>query len=267
MHVSAVHCPLQGVKNMHRHDFFEVFWVNSGVGHHLIDGMETPERLVAGQLWYIRPEDGHGFEAGASSEPFSCMNVAFPAPAWQELRNRYELEPHPFFDDSLSRPAMLDAPAGVRREISALFQQVLLRPVSALSRDAFLLDLALRTRAPGATEFRYDLPAWLRTGMMEMAHDPGTWSGGTSALARICGCDRSHLARVFRQYLEMTPTHWIRELRLERAARLLETTGLSITDVAYESGFENLSHFHRSFRKKFGKTPFHYRKTLRREAM
>jgi transcriptional regulator GlxA family with amidase domain len=49
-------------------------------------------------------------------------------------------------------------------------------------------------------------------------------------------------------------------MRLRTAASLLRETSMSILDVCLASGFQDLSHFHRFFRKRFGATPLRYRR-------
>jgi AraC-like DNA-binding protein len=47
----------------------------------------------------------------------------------------------------------------------------------------------------------------------------------------------------------------LNELRLGKAARLLAMTTKRISDIAFECGFNDLSYFNRSFRRRFGLTP------------
>ena len=56
-----------------------------------------------------------------------------------------------------------------------------------------------------------------------------------------------------------TYTELLQEKRLQQAAFLLETTRLPVTDIADAVGYENMSYFHRIFRKKYGSSPKEYR--------
>jgi transcriptional regulator GlxA family with amidase domain len=49
------------------------------------------------------------------------------------------------------------------------------------------------------------------------------------------------------------------ERRLECAAQMLRTTSLNMIEIALECGFEEPSHFSRSFKSKFGRSPTAYR--------
>jgi AraC family transcriptional activator of mar-sox-rob regulon len=53
--------------------------------------------------------------------------------------------------------------------------------------------------------------------------------------------------------------------RVEKAARVLSSTELNITEVALGSGFSNLSHFHRQFKANYGLTPGAFRRKMTEE--
>lgn len=76
-------------------------------------------------------------------------------------------------------------------------------------------------------------------------------------LAEIAGVDITTVRRHFKQYLGMTPLAFSRRLRLERAARLLES-GQDSLSVAFECGWESVSGFREAFRKQFGVSPGSY---------
>ena len=61
-------------------------------------------------------------------------------------------------------------------------------------------------------------------------------------------------ARVFRELIGLPPHKYLVRLRLERARTLLQS-GMSVTDACYAAGFNNLSHFIRTFRRHFGCVP------------
>ena len=56
-------------------------------------------------------------------------------------------------------------------------------------------------------------------------------------------------------------TAYIREKRLARAARMLKETTATVTEVAAAVGMESRSYFSVSFKRKYGMSPAHYRKT------
>jgi AraC-like DNA-binding protein len=77
-------------------------------------------------------------------------------------------------------------------------------------------------------------------------------------LARDAGLSSYHFLRLFRALVGLPPHRYLIRVRLEAAAGLLED-GDRVTGAAYSSGFENLSHFTRSFRRWFGVPPSAWR--------
>ena len=78
--------------------------------------------------------------------------------------------------------------------------------------------------------------------------------------AQIAGYSSSYLMKFFKERMGMSFTSYLNDYRLTIAARLLITTSLSILTIAEQTGFENLSHFNRQFKKKFAMTPRELRK-------
>lgn len=72
----------------------------------------------------------------------------------------------------------------------------------------------------------------------------------------------SSFKRDFINQFQCSPGKWLLDKRLEHARHLLTNTDKTVTEAAFESGFENRSHFSRAFRARFGKTPMNFKKTV-----
>jgi AraC-like DNA-binding protein len=72
-----------------------------------------------------------------------------------------------------------------------------------------------------------------------------------------------HFLRLFERVLGVTPHQYLVRARLRRAARLLADDSLSITQIAYDVGFADLSNFVRTFRRAAGVSPRGFRKAAR----
>lgn len=81
-----------------------------------------------------------------------------------------------------------------------------------------------------------------------------------SEIARICHYSDSHFMKFFKNCMGISFCQYVNEYRLEIAARLMKESDETILAVASACGFENLSYFNRSFKKKYGLTPGKYRK-------
>jgi len=79
-------------------------------------------------------------------------------------------------------------------------------------------------------------------------------------LAYLSGRSLSGFKRDFQAQYKIPPSQWIRERRLARAKELLETTEMTVTDICFSTGFENVSHFSRLFKEHYGDSPSSYRK-------
>lgn len=78
------------------------------------------------------------------------------------------------------------------------------------------------------------------------------------ALARISGYSPWYAARLFFQFLNMTPADYVRRLRLSRSALRLRDERVRVTDVAFETGFKSVDGYQRAFFREFGCNPREY---------
>jgi DNA-binding response OmpR family regulator len=77
-------------------------------------------------------------------------------------------------------------------------------------------------------------------------------------LSREVGISRAQLHRKMKELTGIPTSEFIRNIRLEQAARLLKEQKINVTQVAYTVGFSNLAHFSTIFRKHFGVAPSEY---------
>jgi len=73
--------------------------------------------------------------------------------------------------------------------------------------------------------------------------------------AQLSNRSLSSFKRDFRKIYNTAPGEWLLEQRLNHALRLLRDRDRTVSEATFESGFENASHFSRSFKKRFGYTP------------
>lgn len=80
-----------------------------------------------------------------------------------------------------------------------------------------------------------------------------------SELSELCSLSQSGFRKLFRQEMDISPIRYIQERTLNRIVTLLSTSDISITEVAIESGFQDLFYFSRFFRKMTGMSPSQWR--------
>lgn len=78
-------------------------------------------------------------------------------------------------------------------------------------------------------------------------------------IARVCNLSEYHFIRVFSDYTGCTPYAYILGLRIHEAKKLLLETRLSISEIAYATGFNETKTLINNFKKREGVTPLYYR--------
>lgn len=242
----------------HFHDYFELFLVMSGSVCHIVNGQE--QRLSEGELLFIRDADVHDYKRGDSGS-FSFINLAFTAQTLQELRA--------FLGGGFPAEQLLHAPLPpavqlTPREKEALsYALIALNGSSDPARIRFLARALLvrvfsdcfarcRTAAPEA-------PAWLEA-VCEKMKEPQNFLAGTARMRALAGRSREHLTRCMKRCYGVTPSGYVTDLRLGHAADLLLVSNLTVTEICYACGFENLSWFYKCFSEKYGATPTAFRR-------
>jgi len=84
---------------------------------------------------------------------------------------------------------------------------------------------------------------------------------GVDEMAASAGLSRHHFSRIFTSCMGCPPAAYLKNLRLKEAERLLQTSGLSVKEIAESCGFGDSSYFCRVFRESFGISPENYRKS------
>lgn len=102
----------------------------------------------------------------------------------------------------------------------------------------------------------YITPIW------EMMENNFMYNLKLKEFAQIANRSLSKFKIDFHEHYKTTPGKWLLNRRLNHAKQLLDTTSKRINEIAYDSGFENLAHFSRVFKNKFGQSPAHFRAVI-----
>ena len=101
-------------------------------------------------------------------------------------------------------------------------------------------------------------PEWLNE-VCSLMTQKEYFSEGIDAMVRLSGKSYEHLSRSIKKYKNVTLSDFVNNIRLNHAANLLKYTNLSITDIAIECGYNNVSYFPTCFKKKYGLSPKKFR--------
>ncbi|NMH87688.1 helix-turn-helix transcriptional regulator [Flavivirga sp. Y03] len=80
-------------------------------------------------------------------------------------------------------------------------------------------------------------------------------------LATLNNQSLSTFKREFKRVYKKSPATFLREKKLEKSIELLSSTNLRATDIAYDCGFTDVSHFSKTFKLKYGVSPTKYKMT------
>jgi AraC-like DNA-binding protein len=128
--------------------------------------------------------------------------------------------------------------------------------VGQLFARRFVEVVSGRPRQPAVTKAR-DRRRAVETALWIDAHSHRQLD--LEAAAAQAGISPFHFLRLFASVLGVTPHQYLVRSRLRHAARLLADDGRSITDVAYDVGFGDLSNFVRTFHRAAGVSPRKFR--------
>ncbi|MBA6389549.1 helix-turn-helix transcriptional regulator [Colwellia sp. BRX10-3] len=84
-------------------------------------------------------------------------------------------------------------------------------------------------------------------------------------VANQVNISRSHFARQFRQHTGFSVIEYLLKVRCDAVAKILASSNTDITEVAFATGFSNLSHFYRHFKRRYGITPGAFRQMVKHQ--
>ena len=258
-HIVFIHLENNKMTGTHTHDFIEAFWIIEGQCEHTIDG--GSEKLKTGDLFLMSPSDVHNLSTGRN-EKCTFVNLAFHKEILQDLAVKYDSALLKKWLQPSGQPMKFALPYSSLQWLEAAASDLFNNKQSLLILCRFLLNLTFELEAFESNQFK-NCPEWLRSACMEVKNVK-YFDLGAKALAAISGYTEEHVARTLKKYTGLTPSQVVNSARMDYAAAKLATTTRSITEIAYDSGFESLSHFFVCFKKQFGMTPRQYRmKNLR----
>ncbi len=245
---------------LHKHDYYELFLVINGSITHLINGEK--QVLDGGTLVLIRPNDIHTQICKDSDTCFA--NLTFTKNVASNVLNYLfdESTINELLLSSLPRVIILNSNSKQRlierlNELNALRRsnvsgkKILLKSILAEILPLFITNLQLSNK--------HDMPLWLQDTLTKMSN-PINFTQGASKMLEISKKSREHLARSLKKYLNVSVSEYINELKINYATNLLINTNMSIIDVCFACGFQNLSRFYKVFENKYNLTPKSYRK-------
>lgn len=257
----AFHKSLKNITTLHSHNFYEIFLIVKGEVIHIIN--DKMQKLVEGNLVFIRPTDVHSYHSNTRHE-CHLINLAFRKSIIKELFSFLsEGFPSDYLLNNVMPPQVLLS-TGERDILTTKLQQLNTLSREEKNKTKTILRILLFEIFAKYFSSKYDdnkrqTSDWLDSLQYEMQKKEN-FVGGIKTLYLLANKTPEHLSRVFKKYFDRTPTDFINELRLNYSANLLSNSDENISFISMEAGFENLSHFYHLFKKKFKTSPADFRK-------
>lgn len=246
----------------HWHEYYEVFLMLDGTAVHKVNGANIP--LSKGSLVFIRPSDCHDYAVEAGNT-CSFLNLTYSMSTVESVLS--------FLGEGFPVNALLETkyPPEIRlteyefARFNGKMDSIRALDPSDSARRKTLLHILLfdiLTRYFSNTEVVRDyIPAWLEN-MCSKVKQNGGFTQGTDYFLSLTHHSREHVSRCMKKYMGMTVSTYINDLRLNYIANMLRDSNHSITEIIFESGFNNISWASEQFKNKYGATMSQYRESI-----
>ena len=246
---------------LHYHDFYEFSIIKSGTCMHHINGQN--QIVGTNRMMLIRPEDKH-FLTRTKSGGFRYHNVNIRAYDVERAVEFMGLSERFFNTKNLQQLPVISLSNTQEKYIVDLCRNIMALEKADLHLAKAYADILISLYvtyfvSAGNEKGGKGLPSWLIRLLSEMQKEEN-FIFGITVMPELCGKSPSQIYRAIKKHLGITPTELVNQNRLEKAKNLLIRTEKSVTDIAYDVGFDNMSHFYHLFKKQFGITPQNIRK-------
>lgn len=248
---------------VHWHQELEVIYIEKGALHITISGSSYEGR--DGSIFFVNPGELHFMESSDLS--VSYYTILFPLEfiSFQTQDGLEEDLMLPLRSGRLQFPTSLTE-QGLCQRSGAILKQIIQinrdkSPFHQLHTRAQLL-LLLEELLVSDTLLRptHAHTAGMQREILSFVQQHHTEKLTLEDLSREFHLSEKYLSRYFRQHFSLGFKQYVGHLRLSTAKNLLTSEEMSITDVALNSGYPNVSLFIRSFKSAYQMTPLQYRK-------
>lgn len=250
---------------LHTHNFYEFFIVTDGTALHMVN--DSIQSLAKGDFVFIRPQDVHTYEFYCS-EDFRIINIGFSTLIFQSIKSFLDNSKNFRELSTAEFPKCVHVDEITLEQIKKDFLKIgqLMNETNTLYTIYYAKNCLSTVFANYFFHYTTDMhspstmPDWFSNMLTEMQKIENLQAGFPRML-ELAACSKNHLCRVFQKHMNMTPTEYINDRRLEYSIYLLTQTSDDILDICSQCGFHNLSHFYHLFKEKYHTSPARFKKT------
>jgi len=254
--------------HVHNHDFIEFIYTLRGSCVHTIDGSEYP--VKRGDLLIVNYNQLHSFSGYCEADFVNIfLKPEYISTSLSAQENAFALLNLTEFTDfrkTLDETKRMVSFSGRERDtvemaISNLEQELNQeQPGYALSAKSllnFLLVMIFRKMsllmAESFSEISDEMLVYIRAHCSDKLR--------VSEMAQRCHYNPSYFSREFKKFTGVNFSAYLKRVRIERAAYLLDATTMKISDICTEVGYTDKTRFYKDFRELMGDTPLAKRKS------
>ncbi len=245
--------------NLHCHEFYEFFLVLDGNVQHLINGKKT--RLTKGSLVFIRPNDTHDY-VSINSKPFSFLNISFTSNTAEQIFNFLGEGFNSIQLKNASMPPEIMLNSYELKRFNNRFDSIkAIDPKNIAELKTAMRSFLFNTftRYFSSVETTHEsMPIWLEQ-MCDKVKRDGNFALGSEYFFTLSDKSREHISRSLKKHTGMTVSEYINSLRLNFIANMLRNSNYNISQIIFDSGFNNISWASECFKLKYGMTMREYR--------
>ncbi|MFA5340653.1 MAG: AraC family transcriptional regulator [Clostridia bacterium] len=271
--------PDEGTLYLHAHECIQINYVYSGKATHLIHNKRFD--LVKGDIFVIPPNVPHQIEPLEASDA-KIVEFEFDPKFINEFFNDLKksesfwdfayIEPF-LVEEDLVRPR-LNLVGKMQCETENIFNEALKEyenrePGFELIIRSLLLKLLVlvgreftKSISKSKTAHIFERHNDAIKGAIRHIEENYTQDLNIDAVAKLFLLSPSFFGYLFKNLTSKTFKEYITGLRIAKASEMLKNTDEKVINICYESGFNNVNHFNRTFKQIIGMTPGQYRKDV-----
>lgn len=241
---------------LHWHDYIEIELITKGHGTHDLNGKES--EATPGLVYILRPSDFHNLSTHDKMELYNIsISESALHPETLERLARYgkgvctelnsdELKTASQLAELMQRELKSETPNNqILQNLLDCFIITVLKKIPALSCDETVESDPINQALTYIN--------------MHFINDPSL-----KEVSAVAHYNPSHFSTRFKETVGVSYSDYLTDLKLKYSKRLLVSTELKISEVAFKSGFSSQSNFLRTFKAKIGTSPLKFRNKYRK---
>ena len=252
--------------SLHTHkDFYELFLVTKGPIKYTINGEDIILKTM--DMSIVRPFDKHRFFSSKNDKSIQHMNLAIDCDYFNYFVSFLSPDLKEKVDNA-ENFILIHLSEEQFQYLNHLKKLVNTIPTDDVIQRKSSLNLILFNMLSLFNMFsnqKKTYPMWFASVLTEISK-PYFLNKNVNDLYKLCPYSNPIVIKTFKEYLNVTPVRYLRNLKMTYAKNLLLTTDYNTLDICTRIGFDSLSHFNHVFKEFYGITPTEYRtknKTLK----